>query len=116
VAPALPGRYGVTVITLRAERVARNEAFFREINQRAARRSDEFRAVFPTALAQRFMCECGDQGCTAVIHLSRDEYRAVRAHPGRFVLLDGHQFGDLEDVVERHDGYIVVEKRPDAME
>jgi hypothetical protein len=95
---------------------SQTEAFFPGVNERATRRNEEFRLLIPPALAQRYMCECGDQDCTATIDLTSDEDRAVRAHPRRLFVLDGHEFGDLEDVVERNGRYIIVEKHPDAME
>jgi hypothetical protein len=100
------------VASLRAERVAKNEAFFRDVNEHAERRSQAPRLLARPATAQRYMCECGDADCTEVVTLAQDEYRSVRAHPRRFLLLDGHEAGDLEDVVERHEGYVVVEKPP----
>jgi len=61
------------------------------------------------------ICECSDTGCTAHLSMSPAEYEAVRADPRRFVVLPGHEAGpDVERVVERHEEYLVVEKRGDA--
>ena len=38
------------------------------------------------------------------------EYQSVRAHPTRFVLVDGHQIREAEHVVERHERFVVVSK------
>ena len=35
----------------------------------------------------------------------------MRANPRRFAIVDGHEIDEVEDVVERADRYIVVEKR-----
>ena len=41
---------------------------------------------------------------------------AVRANPRRFIVLAGHDFPEAEDVVEVHDGYVVVEKHEDVVD
>jgi hypothetical protein len=86
------------------QRVAMNEATFRRINERMETGQDPFGRL-------TFMCECGRLGCNRLIQLSRPEYEAVRADPRRFALVDGHELADVEDVVERHERYIVVRKR-----
>jgi hypothetical protein len=37
-------------------------------------------------------------------------YERVRAHPTRFILIAGHEQPTVERVLERHDGYAIVEK------
>ena len=46
--------------------------------------------------------------------LSKTEYEAVRSDGRRFFMLDGHELPEIEDVVERHERYVVVEKREHA--
>ena len=58
-----------------------------------------------------FMCECGRLGCNKLIELTRAEYEDVRANPRRFAIVDGHQIEEVEDIVDRTDRYVVVEKR-----
>ena len=58
------------------------------------------------------MCECGKLGCNELLELTVEEYEAVRAHPRRFFMLEGHDIPDVEDVVERHEGWMVAEKHP----
>jgi len=57
-----------------------------------------------------FVCECADRDCTERIQLSASEYAGIRRDPRRFVVVPGHEFAELERVVEAHDGYEVVEK------
>ena len=90
----------------RTERVARNEAVFREVNERI-RESTE-RLASPEAAG--FLCECGNRGCSEMLTLSLDEYEHVRESGRRFFLVPGHEILDLERVVDRHDQYFVVEK------
>jgi hypothetical protein len=87
----------------RQERLAANEVRFREINE----------AAQPQREAHgdgRFVCECADRSCAAWIEMPLDEYRAVRADPRRFIIAPTHEVPDVERIVERHDGYSVVEK------
>jgi hypothetical protein len=84
------------------ERLAINEATFRRVNEGIEAGSDDHHMVFA--------CECGRLGCNQLLELSRADYDAVREHPRRFFLLPGHELLDIERVVERHDGYFVVEK------
>ena len=69
---------------LRKERLAINEALFRNVNEgmRAGH------ADTGTSLAIR--CECGALGCNRMLEIDAALYEAVRAHPRRFVLLTGH--------------------------
>lgn len=83
------------------ERVGFNEAAFRAVNEK-------MRAGAGEAIA--FRCECARMGCTDVLPLTPRQYEAVRAHPHRFFITPGHELPDVEEVVERHEGYDVIEK------
>jgi hypothetical protein len=85
------------------QRVAMNEATFRKVN--------EGMEAGQTGGQMTFVCECGRLGCNKLIKLTRAEYEAVRTNPRRFAIIDGHEVDEVEDVVERAEGYIVVEKR-----
>ena len=91
-------------------RIGRNEATFRDVNEaiRAGRWPGEENA--PVA----FRCECAKLGCSRMLELSAVEYEAVRANPRRFFVAPGHEAPSTEEVVEVHDGYVVVEKRDEA--
>jgi hypothetical protein len=88
------------------ERIAFNEATFRKVNEGIERGRDDDRVAF--------RCECGRLGCNRLIELTHAEYEVVRAHPRRFFLLTTHELLPVERVVERHDGYVVVEKVGEA--
>jgi hypothetical protein len=60
-----------------------------------------------------FVCECGNLGCSETVELGISEYEAVRSSFERFLVVPGHQIGEIEDVVEHHDSYLVVAKRDD---
>jgi diaminopimelate decarboxylase len=86
------------------QRVAMNEATFRRVNEGIETAQDPGGRL-------TFLCECGRLGCNRLILLTRPEYEAVRSNPRRFALVDGHEMLEVEDVVERAERYIVVEKR-----
>jgi hypothetical protein len=53
-------------------------------------------------------------GCNLLIELTPAEYERVRACGRRFLLAPGHEIPDVEVVVLREPGYLVVEKVGDA--
>jgi len=87
-------------------RIAGNEGAFRNVNEslRAGKGLADAAKRFP------FRCECGVLGCNRLIELTVPEYEAVRAHPTRFAIVDGHELTEAERVVERRERYSVVEK------
>lgn len=97
----------------RERRAARNEHMFRQINERLHALARIESSLDPV---ERFVCECFQASCSAVIELTADEYRAVRADGARFLVVpDGvHTAPQFEQVVERHDRYWVVEKNGPA--
>jgi hypothetical protein len=90
------------------ERFARNEALFRQANERVRDVSQAFATLDPTPV--EFVCECGLQDCAEPIALRLHEYEAIRAHPTRFVVVPKHVMPEIERVVEDHGSYVVVEK------
>ena len=89
------------------ERLAKNESFFRQVNERIKDVADGFEG----AQSYEFLCECSDPGCTERLELTREQYEWVRANPARFVLARGHTAPQIEQVIERQDEHVVVEKR-----
>jgi hypothetical protein len=94
-----------------AERVAKNDAIFRDANERIARR-----AVVAGMDKIPFLCECANERCTTILRLTIDEYEAVRAVGRRFFAAPGHEESaeGYATVVAQKDGYVVVEKVGDA--
>lgn len=85
---------------------------FREVNARIA----QIVGTWEWEETQGFLCECATEGCSETIELTREQYEAIRSEPARFVTLAGHERADLERVVERRDGFVVVEKLEGAGE
>jgi hypothetical protein len=90
----------------RAQRIARNETRFREINEQLERDLTQLGVVG----LQDFVCECGDRDCGEMVVLSLDEYERTRTHPRWFAVVPGHVFPAVEQVVERHERFEVLEK------
>lgn len=93
-------------------RVAANESSFRELNESIERGRWPGEEEAPAA----FRCECAQLGCSQMLELTVREYERVRAHPRRFLVADDHHLPEVEDVVERFENYLVVEKRGEAGE
>jgi len=55
-----------------------------------------------------FVCECDDEACMHVIHLTIDEYDTARHDPEQFVVLPGHQRPALQHVVTRNQRFVLV--------
>jgi hypothetical protein len=87
----------------RTERVGKNEAVFREVNERI---NDITRED-----AAEYLCECGNGNCTETIQMTVADYEGVRADPTHFAVLPGHEIPDVEDVVARNERFLVVRKK-----
>jgi len=92
-------------MTESAERKARTEAAFREVNERIAENARRFDAGETT-----FICECDDPQCTERVDATLEEYEEVRADGTRFLLAPGHGDRSIEQVVEHRGNFMVVEK------
>jgi hypothetical protein len=104
----------MATVSEREERLARNEAIFREINERTRSLQDRFGANDPTSAFEEFLCECGDQLCVERVKLTISEYEEVRTEPTQFVLRPGHATPQVERVVTESDRYVIVVKLDDA--
>jgi hypothetical protein len=92
-------------------RKGRNEAWFREVNERL-----EQRVLDRTKSSTRFeiVCECAREECTERIAISIADYEAVRRSPTSFVVLTGHMDPTCERLVSSTHAFEVVEKFGDA--
>jgi hypothetical protein len=92
-----------------AERAARNEEVFRDVNERI-----EHGAEMHDVGQARYHCECESASCFEMVALDRVSYERVAAERYRFVVVPGHEDPAIERVVERHEAYLVVEKVGEA--
>jgi hypothetical protein len=96
----------------RLDRRFRNEQLFRTVNSKLRELNAQFE--YFTDDAAPFVCECARLECIEQVSVPLDVFDELQRHPGRFVLVAGHESPELEDVVARAAGYVVVEKRPSA--
>jgi hypothetical protein len=97
-------------MSAREERLAANEAFFRQLNERL----EELTPAAASALI--VVCECADEDCAQRLTLRHEEYEAIRADSILFVVAHGHADPTIETVVHRTDRFEVVRKRGEAAE
>ena len=97
----------------RDARLAKNEALFREVNERIAEVGERLQ-VLPDDELLEFRCECGSAECDTPISMTRAEYEHVRSDDDRFAVVPGHEDLKIERVVERTERYFAVDKRPEA--
>jgi hypothetical protein len=93
-------------MSLGEERAGRNEALFREVNEQGRALAERFAEQEGVPA---FVCECGNDSCVERLRVPIDVYESVRAHPRRFLVAPRHE-ADFEQVRERADGYLIVEK------
>ena len=79
-----------------------------ELLFRQATRRVEHAAGGAAAPEAEFFCECGDSRCTERVRLTLGEYEAIRAMPGRFLVLPGHEGVPFRRVVASTDRFSVV--------
>jgi hypothetical protein len=95
----------------RVERVAANEATFRELNEQLEKMS---RPVISLTRDNAFLvvCECADLTCVERFDVSLPVYERVRSDSALFLVVPGHVLPEIETVVEHHDGFDVLRKQP----
>jgi hypothetical protein len=94
----------------RFARQARNEALFREVNERIAQLGERAQAWSPDGTVE-FLCECGDEGgCGKRVRVPLEAYERARQQDDRFVVVPGHETPEIERAVEWTDAYVVVDK------
>jgi hypothetical protein len=96
----------------RLTRLAKNEALFREVNERISEITQELASGAPNPeLLDGLVCECSDPECLERIGpITIAEYEGIRQDPRRFIIVAGHQAADVENVVDRQPTYWTVEK------
>jgi hypothetical protein len=93
----------------REARVIRNEALFREVNFRIADLGGVALSPAEDGLLS-LVCECAELGCVLPIEVDSATFQQVRENALWFLVAPGHEHLDVESVVERGAGYLVVEK------
>lgn len=99
---------------LMEERIARNQATFRDANERISAAA----GVYDVSMRVPFICECADPTCSEVVRLGLDEYEEIRSDSRHFLNVPGHQTAaqGVSVVVDERNGYVIVEKMGHAGE
>jgi hypothetical protein len=92
---------------LREERVAKNEAAARKINEQIEQAVESI----PPGSLMHIICECGYDTCDLFIAVLKEEYEEVRDDPRQFIVRDEHVILDVELIVEKRDRFTIVAKR-----
>jgi hypothetical protein len=87
----------------RNARFARNEAIFREVNER-------IEELTPSDESLEILCECGNPDCREPLRVSVADYERVRQEPTNFLVAPGHAIPAIEEVVDGAQGFEVVRK------
>lgn len=93
---------------LTEKRIARNNATFRDANERIGVAA----GTYGVEMAVPFICECADPACSEIVPLELEQYDQIRADSRRFLNVPGHEAAaqGAAVVVEKGDGYVIVEK------
>ena len=92
----------------RASRIGRNEALFRELNERIESVNRDLASISDETM--HVVCECGNIKCTELVVVSMADYERIRADPALFFVKPGHDLPEVERVVEETPSYHVVRK------
>jgi hypothetical protein len=101
---------------LTQERIARNDAMFRDANEDIEAAAERFDVEADMAVP--FICECADTACKAIIRMPLSEYEEVRSNSRYFLNAPGHHVAAQGAAVpvEEREGYVIVEKQGHAGE
>jgi hypothetical protein len=95
---------------LTEERIAKNDARFREANEQI--RETALEHGFDPESRVPFICECAEPSCTQILLIPLEAYAEVRSDPRRFLSVLGHEPGPegASELVSDEGSYVVVEK------
>jgi hypothetical protein len=92
-----------------SRRKAANEAIFRDVNERIEGLQHAFALTEHEPL--QIVCECDRLECVQRVAISVEAYERVRAHSDQFIVVQGHEDPDVEEIVDSGVGYLIVRKR-----
>jgi hypothetical protein len=98
----------------RSDRMAKNEALFRSVNERVKELSERLSlvGVADGPESEEYLCECVDVECMERVRMTGEEYERVRSNPLWFFVALGHVAPEIERIIEENERYAVVEKGP----
>jgi hypothetical protein len=87
------------------DRVGKNEAIFRQVNERIAELSADYEVD-----ALEILCECADVRCSERLTIGVEAYRQARRAVTTFVVVPAHVLPKVEEIVAEGESYVVVRK------
>ena len=72
--------------------------------------NERIQAIADDQGTTEILCELSNTDCSESIELTDASYEWIRSHSTWFVVKLDHEFGEIERVISRNDGYAVVEK------
>jgi hypothetical protein len=101
-----------------AQRVAHNQATFRDANERIEQAALDVAGDAPMI---PFICECPRVTCSELARLSLVEYETVRSRGVWFLVVPGHEVCEVDgvevaQVVRKHERFSMMEKVGEAGE
>lgn len=90
----------------REQRLAQNETLFRALNENIVGMATALGGDAP----YEFICECSTTDCFERLSLTLAQYERVRQDGTHFLLAEGHEDIEIEQVIATRDEYVVVEK------
>lgn len=106
---------------LSERRLAENEVFFREHNERIEQGFEAIRKmaaednqevpVQDNSIPLYFYCECSDEKCRSRIEMRQDDYNKIHEQRNQFIVLPGHEVAAVERIVQKEPACFIVQKR-----
>jgi hypothetical protein len=93
----------------RKKRLIENEVIFRTVNENIQEFIEE-ETQLSSGETISFYCECSRPDCLERIKLTSSEYKKLHKDKKNFIVLIGHEFPEVERVIEKSSNYEVVEK------
>jgi hypothetical protein len=99
----------------RRDRLAKNEALFRSVNERVKALSERLSlvGVVDRRALEEYLCECADIECMERVRVTSEEYERVRSSSLWFLVALGHVVPEIERLVAENERFAVVEKTLD---
>ena len=106
----VPSTYSETV-SERDERLARNEAYFRDVNERV---QEHVKDVAGAEATFNILSECSSMACAERIRVTAAEYEEAHRNPRQFIVALGHLRPEIEESVAQTDRFEIVRKLGEA--
>ena len=84
------------------DQFVRNRLLLREVNERLAE-------IMPQGVSGEFLCECARNECMETLELPTRVFQIVLSSQNLFLILPGHESGEIERVVQTSETFTLVE-------